>query len=58
MQGVSILSGDVATVASNGTLGFGGDGGAATSAELYGPLGIALDAAGNLYIADGFCSSV
>jgi NHL repeat len=33
--------------------GFAGDGGAATSACLVGPMGIALDTVGNLYIADG-----
>ena len=33
--------------------GSAGDGGAATSACLVGPLGIALDTAGSLYIADG-----
>ena len=33
---------------------FGADNIAATSAQLAGPSGIALDAAGNLYIADGY----
>ena len=42
----------VRTVAGDGTWGFGGDGGAATSAQLAGPLGVAVDASGNLYIAD------
>ncbi len=42
----------ITTVAGNGTFGYGGDGGAATVAELYNPYGIAIDAAGNLYIAD------
>ena len=32
--------------------GYGGDGGAATSAELNQPTGVALDSSGNLYIAD------
>ena len=31
---------------------YSGDGGPATSAELYGPNGVAVDASGNLYIAD------
>lgn len=38
--------------AGDGTAGYSGDGSAATSAELYSPLGVACDAAGNLYIAD------
>src|SRR5664280_1427603 len=42
----------ITTVAGNGTAGFCGDGGPATQACLYGPGGLALDAAGNLYIAD------
>jgi hypothetical protein len=42
----------ISTVAGNGTAGYAGDGGRATSAELHGPNGVALDTAGNLYIAD------
>ena len=37
----------------NGTQGFSGDGGAATSASLYYPAGVAVDGSGNLFIADG-----
>jgi sugar lactone lactonase YvrE len=44
--------GVISTVAGNGNTGFGGDGGPATSAQLSFPSGVALDAAGNLYIAD------
>ncbi|PYV07226.1 MAG: hypothetical protein DMG07_29300, partial [Acidobacteria bacterium] len=41
------------TVAGNGTRGFSGDGGLATSALLNQPDGVAVDASGNLYIVDG-----
>ena len=46
--------GIITTVAGNGTSGYSGDGGPATSAELSGPIGIAVDSAGNLYIADQY----
>ncbi|HEX2808918.1 MAG TPA: DUF6777 domain-containing protein, partial [Kineosporiaceae bacterium] len=44
--------GTITTIAGNGTSGFCGDGGPATQACLYAPLGPLVDAAGNLYIAD------
>lgn len=49
---VSATTGDISTVAGNGTAGFSGDSGAATSAELNFPEGVAVDASGNIYIAD------
>jgi len=45
-------SGIITTIAGNGTSGYAGDGSNATAAELSGPTGIAIDAAGNIYIAD------
>lgn len=45
-------AGIITTVAGNGTKGFSGDGGPAANAALSGPRAVALDAAGNLYIAD------
>ncbi|MBY0506382.1 MAG: hypothetical protein K2X03_20855 [Bryobacteraceae bacterium] len=45
-------SGRVTTVAGNGQPGFSGDGGPAASAQLNSPYGLAIDATGNLYIAD------
>src|SRR6516164_7456715 len=42
----------ISTVAGNGILGYSGDGGLATAAQLANPKDVAVDAAGNLYIAD------
>ncbi len=49
---VAAGTGIITTVAGNGTAGFSGNGGAATSAALNQPAGIVIDGAGNLYIAD------
>jgi trimeric autotransporter adhesin len=49
---VTMSNGIVSTVAGTGTFGYSGDGGLATSAELRGPSGVAVDASGNIYIAD------
>ncbi len=44
--------GTMSTVAGNGSQGYSGDGGAATAAQLDYPTGVAVDSAGNLFIAD------
>jgi sugar lactone lactonase YvrE len=44
----------ITTIAGNGVSGFSGDGGPAANASLKGPDGVAVDAAGNLLIADTF----
>ncbi len=45
-------AGIITTVAGNGTAGNAGDGGNATAANLSNPMAVAVDAAGNIYIAD------
>lgn len=45
-------NGTISTVAGNGQFLYGGDGGPAISAELSAPYGVAVDTAGDLYIAD------
>jgi trimeric autotransporter adhesin len=44
--------GVINTIAGNGTAGYGGDGGAAGSAQLSAPQGLAVDASGNVFVAD------
>ena len=54
--GQSMTTGDIYTVAgdSGGSSGNSGDGGAATSALLNAPVGVALDSSGDLYIGDEY----
>ncbi len=49
---VSASDGTISTVAGNGTPGYTGDGGPATSAQLNTPTGIVVDAIDNIFIAD------
>lgn len=51
LLGVSIPAGNIAKVAGGNGVGHSGDGGPAISAKLTSPFGLAVDAAGNLYIA-------
>ena len=50
--------GIITTIAGTGTAGVFGDGGQATSAQLNGPDGLALDAGGNLYIAETYSNRI
>ena len=45
---LTLLTGIITTIAGNGTASYSGDNGAATSATLYYPAGIALDASGRI----------
>ena len=47
-----VSNGTITTVAGNGTAGYKGDKGSATTAQLNAPAGVAVDSSGNLYIAD------
>jgi ribulose-5-phosphate 4-epimerase/fuculose-1-phosphate aldolase len=50
--GQAMTTGDIYTVAGNGTAELTGDGGPATAAGLANPMGITADGTGNLLIAD------
>ncbi|MFZ3215591.1 MAG: choice-of-anchor D domain-containing protein, partial [Candidatus Acidiferrales bacterium] len=52
LREVDVATGIVTTIAGTGNLGFSGDGGPATQAELNSPRGFAYDSAGNLYFPD------
>lgn len=49
---VSAATGIINTIAGNGTLGYSGDGGLATAAQLSVVQGLAVDSSGNIYISD------
>ena len=52
VQRVDAITGAITLVAGKSKSGYGGDGSAATNAQLNAPTGICLDGSGNLYIAD------
>ncbi len=56
--GASMTTGDMYTVAGDGTQGTSGAGGPAVAAELSSPAGVAVDRAGNLVIADSAADMV
>ncbi len=49
---VDARTGIIATIAGNGEAGYGGDGGPAVEAAFNEPYGIAVDRAGDIYVAD------
>jgi sugar lactone lactonase YvrE len=49
---IDAKTGIISTFAGTGTSGYSGDDGAAISAKIAHPIGLAFDAAGNLYITD------
>ncbi|MBO0701319.1 MAG: hypothetical protein J2P38_00170, partial [Candidatus Dormibacteraeota bacterium] len=56
---ITTVAGNFAAAQANGGVGgFSGDGGAATSAQLKAPEGVAVDGAGDLFIADTFNNAI
>ena len=55
---VDAFSGIITTVAGTGVLDFSADGVVATSAALYSPWAVAVDSAGNLFIADSTANRI
>jgi YVTN family beta-propeller protein len=49
-----VTAGNISTIAGTGVSGYSGDGGPGNLATLYQPQGVALDSAGNVFIADTF----
>ena len=55
---VNLATGIITTVAGSGVLGYGGDGGPATAAQLGQPRDVATDREGNIYIAEYYNSTI
>ena len=49
---VVAVTGDIQTIAGNGTEGYSGDGGPATSAQLVNPISVSGASPGNVFVAD------
>src|SRR5262249_7003702 len=58
LRGMVKSTGNIITVAGNGSWTDSGDGGPATSAGLANPMGVAVDGSGNLFIADNTTNRV
>jgi sugar lactone lactonase YvrE len=58
LRRVNFATGNITTIAGNGTQGTGGDGGPATSAAFMQPYGVAVDGNNNSYVSDWFGYSV
>ena len=52
VRAINSTTGIISSIAGTGANSFGGDGGPATSADLNGPMGLAVTASGNVYLAD------
>lgn len=55
---VDAVSGNITTIVGTGGTGYTGDSGSATSATLNGPVSVAFDSTGNLYISDQYNNAV
>ena len=55
---VDASTGVITTVAGTGIEGYTGDGGAATSARIHGPIYVAVDPAGNIYLSDNLSDRI
>ncbi len=55
---VSSATGNITSIAGNGTAGYTGDGGPATAAQLYNPTGIAVTSSGDIFIDDTYHSVI
>jgi len=52
VRAVNLSTGIISTVAGDGVYRYAGDGGPATAASMPNPAGLAIDAAGNIYVSD------